>query len=233
MPEPTATGPNGEKIVFRGGRWQPLTAGAPQSAPQQRAPINTGTDPRIDIARSAENRQQQEFAIRQEDAAEKRRGRDEERRAVERAVESSKSSIARTVKILKDIKADATDFGGGFGETGTSGNLMRAVPIFANAAKDLERKVQSVKGLNAFTALKDLASQGVKLTPISNVEIDLAASSVANIDPSMTQEEFLAALDQAIAFHENALNQLGTGSNTPGSRRSNPDDDALIRKYLP
>lgn len=164
--------------------------------------------------------------------AEKREKERREQAATAEALSSSATSVGRTIQILKDIKADAADAGGWF-ETGTSGALARAVPMVNNPGKDLARKLEAVKGLNAFSALKDLASQGVKLTPISNAEIQLAAASVANIDPDLSQDEFMAAVDQAIEFHTNALNQIrkAPGAKPSAARTPPADIQAIMRKY--
>lgn len=203
------------------------------------APINSGVNPATVTARQNANRGEDEFRYRRDrDAAEDSRTREKEEREqalASDAIASSAESVRRTIGILQGIRADASD-NDGWGETGTTGNIMRSVPWFNNAGKDLERKIESVKGLNAFTALKDLASQGVKLTPISNVEIGLAASSVANIDPALSQEEFIAAVDQAIAFHKSTLKKLNPGSAQkpakPAARNAPPSDiQAIMRKY--
>jgi hypothetical protein len=133
-----------------------------------------------------------------------------ELRTAEAGLRNGADAIQRALGLLKGIRADATDNASspGLGETGTSGNFMRGVPLWSNAAKDMSGKVVGVKGLNAFSALKDLASQDVKLTPISNAEIDLAAASVANLDPKLSQEEFLNQVDQALAFHQGAYNKI-------------------------
>jgi len=204
------------------------------AAPQRRsAPINTGVNPATVNA----NRGDEQFRyLKQRDAAtdaEKRKKERREQAAASEALSSSATSIDRTIKILEDIRADASD-AGGFFETGTTGTIARAVPLFNNAGKDLSRKLQAVQGLNAFSALKDLAVQGVKLTPISNAEIELAASSVANIDPDLSQEAFIAAVDQAISFHTNALNQIRrTSAPQPTTNRTAPPPDilAIMRKY--
>jgi hypothetical protein len=141
--------------------------------------------------------------------------KDADAQALKIGMSNSAEAVARTITILKALKTDATDntTSPGLGETGSSGNFMRGIPMFSNAGKDLEAKVGTVKGVNAFSALKDLAAQGVKLTPISNAEIELAASSVANIDPTISQKEFLGQVDQAIAFHQGAYNKIMKGLN--------------------
>jgi hypothetical protein len=136
-----------------------------------------------------------------------------ELRTAEAGLRNGADAIQRTLGILKGIRTDATDNASspGLGETGTSGQVMRGIPLWSNAAKDMSGKIVGVKGLNAFSALKDLASQNVKLTPISNAEIDLAAASVANLDPELSQEEFLGQVDQAIAFHQGAYDKIMLG----------------------
>jgi len=217
---------------------------AKYARPAARAPINTGVNPTAVNAERNTNRADAQFQYQQQrDAmtdAKEREKLEREQAMTAQAMSSSAESVARTVKILESIRADANDSlpglmgERGWGETGFTGNVMRSIPWVSNAGKDLERKVATVKGLNAFTALKDLASQGVKLTPISNAEIELAASSVANIDPTLTQREFLAAVDQAIEFHKATLKKLtGSAPAKPTTNRTAPPSDiqAIMRKY--
>lgn len=208
-------------------------------------PINSGVNPATVTARQNANRGDAQFQYQiQRDRDEDSRTRekeDRERAQITNAIASTSQSLQRTIKILQGIRADALDgvpgFMGekGWGETGTSGNIMRSIPFVSNAAKDLERKIQTVKGINAFSALQNLAQQGVKLTPISNAEIELAASSVANIDPSLSQREFLAAIDQALEFHNSTLKQLGKANSSATAKptRNAPPSDiqAIMRKY--
>jgi hypothetical protein len=209
--------PPGFKIVGAPQQRNDRTIAPPDPYKQQQAGIAAQTNERQerndarDAATTDLTNQVTQLTIRDKLAAAEEK--DAEAQALEGGMRNSADSVKRTIEILKDLRKDATDNTGspGLGETGTSGNFMRGVPLFSNAGKDLAGKVSSVKGLNAFSALKDLASQGVKLTPISNAEIDLAASSVANIDPELSQEEFLGQVDQAIAFHQGAYDKIMLG----------------------
>lgn len=112
-----------------------------------------------------------------------------------------KNTIAEFDQIKLDTEGDSF-------ETGTGGNIARSLPFVANDAKGLEARLVGLKAQNAFAALQSLAAQGVKLTPISNAEIDLAAASVANLDPTQNQEIFLGQLAKARGYYQDSLERL-------------------------
>lgn len=128
-----------------------------------------------------------------------------ERQKVNNAGSATAASLRKTIAEMKQIE---TDTKGDYFETGTSGNIARSIPIVANDAKGLSARLVGLKGQNAFAALQELAAQGVKLTPISNAEIELAASSVANLDPTQSEEVFLGQLTKARKFYQDALDKI-------------------------
>lgn len=130
----------------------------------------------------------------------------EEKSKLDGATAATVEALRSTIDKIDKLTLDAKDNNGWF-ETGTSGKFARSLPI-STAGSDLKSSLVGVKGKNAFAALQELAAQGVKLTPISNVEIDLAASSVANLDPDQTQQTFLDSLAEARKFHQQALDKL-------------------------
>ena len=193
--EQTATNPQtGEKIVFRGGQWQPIN-GAP-SSPAPSGPISSGFKPVDPFKARDQQIQEADFQMKLEDRADKAATKQADADKIVNAKTYAADSVRVLLKQLDDLEADARD-NSGWGETGTTGNIMRAVPIVSNAGKDLAGKLEPIKASNAFTALSGLAEQGIKLTPISNAEIALAAASISNLDPSMSQEAFLAAIQTA------------------------------------
>lgn len=129
----------------------------------------------------------------------------EEQALMGQANDTTIAAIRKTIAELDQIK---TDTKGDYFETGTTGNIARAIPLVGNDAKGLEARLKGIKGQNAFAALQSLAAQGVKLTPISNAEIDLAASSVANLDPTQSEEIFLGQLQKAREFYKTSLDRL-------------------------
>jgi len=224
----TATNPQtGEKIVFRGGQWQPV-GGAP--APRQ-GPISSGikappAPTPIDLAKEA--RDQEVFNITMRNEAEKRAEAEKKNAEADATKTNAAKSLRVLLKQLSDLKADATD-NGGFMETGTSGSLARQWLPSGTAASDLEAKIKPIKASNAFAALADLGTQGIKLTPISNAEIELAAASIANLDPNQSQEEFLAAIDTAREKYTAAMKALDPSYTEDDA--GDPAEAALKAKY--
>lgn len=106
-----------------------------------------------------------------------------------KAAETLRNNLATIDRIIQDA-----DDNGGWGETGASGAFMRALPVSGTAGYSLESELATLKANNAFTGLIALADQGIKLTPISNEEVKLAAASIANLDPNADHETFLRTL---------------------------------------
>ncbi|MES2782582.1 MAG: hypothetical protein V4657_07290 [Pseudomonadota bacterium] len=124
------------------------------------------------------------------------------------------ANIRDTLAKLDEIENDVKDNGGWF-ETGATGAFSRKFLPQGTAASDLESRLKPIVGSNAFTALTALADQGIKLTPISNEEIKLAASSVANLDPNQSQEAFLASLADARKKYQDVLLALDPNEKIP------------------
>jgi len=188
---PEITDPNLLALLNGGG--QPAAPGVILGRPKQMTPQQIAAEAR---ANRGEARSDAEFNFKMEERADK----EAEKAAAEEKTTNQKvyaaDSLRTLIAQLDALETDAKDNGGWF-ETGTTGTIMRSVPIFSNAAKDLEGKLTPIKASNAFSALKSLGEEGIKLTPISNAEIQLAADSVANLNPNMSQEAFLEAIKTA------------------------------------
>lgn len=171
-------------------------------APQQSGPISSGVKmptpaaPPTAIDNAKEARDQAVFDITMQNEAAKQAEKAEKDAAAAGQKATAATELRKLILQLEKVRLDATD-NSGWGETGTTGNIMRGIPIIANAAKDFEGDLEPIKSSNAFAALAGLAEQGIKLTPISNMEIKLASDSVANLDPSKSQDTFLSQLDLA------------------------------------
>lgn len=129
----------------------------------------------------------------------------QEQEALGQAKINTIGSLRKTIAELKQIRGDTE---GDWFETGTTGNIARAIPLVGNDAKGLSSRLVGIKAQNAFSALQDLAAKGVKLTPISNAEIELAAASIANLDPTQNEKTFLGQLDKASSFYSDLLAKL-------------------------
>lgn len=227
----TATNPQtGEKVQWDGSNWVPVQQSAPaptiyRTQPKQAAPVNqlqVNADQRAE--RSADlSEQLAGITIAKEQA--KLDQDTEERKKLDSARAATAASLRKTIAEFNQIEKDTK---GDYFETGTTGNIARAIPVVANDAKGLSARLVGLKGQNAFAALQELAAQGVKLTPISNAEIDLAASSVANLDPTQSEDVFLGQLDKARTFYQDALNKLEPGQAPPDDDGDKKDDTELV-----
>lgn len=134
-------------------------------------------------------------------------------------------SLRKTIAELEQIRGDTR---GDWFETGTTGNIARAIPLVGNDAKALSGRLVGIKGQNAFAALEDLEAKGIKLTPISNAEIELAAASIANLDPSLNEDAFLGQLDKASSFYRDLLAKLEaeTGNTQPNQSNQTPNQNS-------
>lgn len=235
MAEPTATGPNGQKIVYRDGRWQPLT-GAPRPAS---APINTGVNP-ADVARNqSQALNEEKFRYQQnrdaaEDARKNQEAADKSAKLTE-AQRDASDTLRRTIKKIDSIETDVKDSWtgiGGLGETGMLGAIQGSIPGTAaySLRKDLGT-IDATQVLQAMTRLKELSPTGsTGFGALSAPELELLKSSVARLDPNMDQETFLTNLKQARKVYEDMLTRIEGGK----SKKAKPtdSDDDLIKKYL-
>lgn len=182
--------------------------------PKQMTPQQIAAEAR---ANRGEARSDAEFNFKMQERADK----EAEKAEKEATVNNTKTYAADNLRVLMqqldDLETDAKD-AGGWGETGSTGAIMRSVPIFSNAGKDLAAKLETIKASNAFTALTGLGQQGIKLTPISNQEIALAAASIANLDPNTSQEAFLAAIGQARQKYAATLKALEEDGAAPAGK---------------
>lgn len=202
------------------GPWEKYGGGAPaaQSAPARiygapptMTPAQTSSN---EIAQANYNlnlkqdaRQEQQFQQTQaEKAQEAAAASDQENRA--RA--ASKDNLSNDLAKIDAIIADAQDNGGWF-ETGATGALAGAFP--GSPAYSLRSDITTLKAKNAFAGLASLAEQGIKLTPVSNDEIKLAAASIANLDPNTDQATFINNLKATREYYARALQNLVGESN--------------------
>lgn len=105
--------------------------------------------------------------------------------------------LAGIIKSIDNIAIDAKD-NGGFGETGYFGSLLRGRA--GTAAYDIQRKIDKIDANSAFSELQQMRENsptGGALGGIAVEELKMLKSTVASLDPNMSQEEFLAQLQSA------------------------------------
>lgn len=174
---------------------------------QRQAAIDAAQDRRAAASTAAESRK---FELEQKRTAAdeaKRKKRLEETQQL-RDKQAAYSSIVNDAEFIKEQVGLAKELAG-FLTTGVQGELMSK--FGANDAADLRAVIETLKARNAFQALADLADQGVKLTPISNEEIRLAAASLGSLDAN-TSPKFLAGqLDNFLKRYERTLGKARVG----------------------
>lgn len=118
------------------------------------------------------------------------------------------TNLRRVIDKIDDIAFDAADNSGWF-ETGATGAALRHFP--GTAAYDLARDIETVDANSAFSALqnmRDASPTGGALGQITERELDLLKSSIANINPNRSQSDFFKGLAEAKRFYLNALSNI-------------------------
>jgi len=118
-------------------------------------------------------------------------------RQAKRGDNNPAGKLAGVLKSIDDIAVDAKD-NGGFGETGYWGSWLRERP--GTAAYDLQRKIDKIDANNAFSELQQMRENsptGGALGGIAVEELKMLKSTIASLDPNMSQEEFLGQLQAA------------------------------------
>ncbi|MCR4297256.1 MAG: hypothetical protein NUV75_00675 [Gallionella sp.] len=113
---------------------------------------------------------------------------------------------------IDTVALDSADNGGLF-ETGFSGSILRDVP--GTAAKDLAANIQTIDANSAFTALqamRDASPTGGALGQITERELDLLKSTIANLDPNQSQGQFLTNLTEAKRAYLDILARIDPSS---------------------
>lgn len=190
------------------------------------------------IQASNANRDERRFQYQQQqDADQRRRQSEEDARAAQRysnAQADAESSLTRIIGQIDAIRADATDGWNGFGETGMSGWLQSGIP--GSPAYDLRQAIQTIDANNAFTALqkmRDASPTGGALGQVTERELDLLKSSVANLNPDQSQEQFLSSLESAKRYYSEMLQRVRAqnGGQSP-QRQGGSDLSQRAQNYL-
>lgn len=145
----------------------------------------------------------------------------------DKAVRARGTATAKVKNVLEKIDAiekDVTD-NGGWGETGLTGSALRMIP--GTAAYDLAKNLQTIDANSAFSALQEMreaSPTGGALGQVTEKELELLKSTVANLDPNQSQDAFLGNLKTARDFYTGMLTRLeGTDQRKqPGDRAQDP-----------
>lgn len=160
---------------------------------------------RLAIAQAGEVRDQQKL---QTEASDKLR----------KATDAKASAISSITGVLNKIDAierDAMD-NGGWGETGFTGTVMRMVP--GSPAYDLAENLKTIDANSAFSALQEMRNNsptGGALGQVTEKELDLLKSSIANLNPGQSQQQFLTNLREARQRYADILKRLNPEAAKP------------------
>jgi hypothetical protein len=113
---------------------------------------------------------------------------------------------AARAKELSRTTAFATGFGSDIFRMG--GAPVRAV----------EQALEPVKQNIAVQKLAQMSAQGVKLTPISNTDLELMKNAIAGLDTAQDDKSFQKAMDDVIEHFTRALNKLDRKPTPEGAR---------------
>ncbi len=184
---------------------------APQRVPREDPIIRQAVSPaesrRLAIAEAAEQR-----ANRAEQRTIQEAGREnaEQQEVARRADARARGALMRFIGRASEMALDANDNSGWF-ETGTSGAFARALP-FRGAARDLNEDAKTLRAQLAFDALqamRDASPTGGALGQVSEIELQLLESSIANVNPEgLSHEAFLANLERVRQAYAGMLYEI-------------------------
>lgn len=199
MPEVT----DANLLAMLNGGPAPAQSAVPSFIPGTPKPVAQPTA--IDSANEA--RDAQEFAWKQQEQADKQAEKQGKLDEDARSKAVMLSQLKKDAKNIARLGRDAND-NGGWGETGGTGAFSRDYGPKGTAGYSLNADIQTFKAKNAFAGLAGLGAQGIKLTPISNEEIKLAAASIANLDPDADHETFMRAVDETKQYYYDAIARI-------------------------
>lgn len=114
--------------------------------------------------------------------------------------------------------------------TGIFGNLMKNFP--SSAANDVMANIKTIEaavGFDRLQAMRDASPTGGALGQVSNIELDLLKSSLANLNQSQSKQQFLTNLAQVKQVYSDIVNGPAGGSGgTTQSTTVNESDLAYI-----
>jgi hypothetical protein len=113
------------------------------------------------------------------------------------------SAIERTEALVSAEK----DWAPWDNTTGIFGNLLKNFP--ATAANDVMQNIKTIEaavGFDRLQAMRDASPTGGALGQVSNIELDLLKSSLANLNQSQSKGQFLTNLAQVKQVYNDIVN---------------------------
>lgn len=156
-------------------------------------------DRQLDIAEQNAGMQAQLNQLKIDAEQDKQAERNEEKQAALKADEAAEYKLIKAIRELQNIALDANDNNGWF-ETGASGSFARSVLPDGTAGFDLAGDLKTLDANFAFDALnamREASKTGGALGQVTERELDLLKSSVANLDPNLSHDTFLSNVEKA------------------------------------
>lgn len=217
--------------------WAEFRVGTPQQGPSRSDPVIAPADPYKQAAEqrarqdqamqaeaaaraaAAEQRARQQFAERDKPTAPSgyRFGPDGQTLEpipggpADKPQPTGQDAVGKLVGIIDAIDEAYADSGDnkGWGETGFTGGMLRNTE--GTAAYDLAGKLKKIDADSAFSALQKMREEsptGGALGQITERELGLLKSTVANLDPNLSQEEFVRQLGIAKGTYLDMLRRI-------------------------
>lgn len=127
---------------------------------------------------------------------------------VENARRTAIGNLANVINKIDEVALDSADNGGWF-ETGFIGSMARNIP--GTPGFDLAGNVKTIDANAAFNALAEMRNNsptGGALGQVTERELDLLKSSVANLDTAQSQQQFFDNLASAKRIYLDMLGRL-------------------------
>lgn len=131
--------------------------------------------------------------------------RERTRGLVDQAKEATRRKLLNVIANAAEAKRISQGglFASGFG-AGTTGQ------IGGTPASEIASKVSTIRANSAFKEIQELEKAGIRLTPISNVDIELLGQTIADVDPTKgTPRGFQNRMDTVISDFGRAYLELG------------------------
>ena len=144
-------------------------------------------------------------ALNLEEAREKALERERTRGLVDKAKEATRRKLLNVIANAAEAKRISQGglFASGFGAATTG-------QIGGTPASELASKIGTIQANTAFKEIQELEKAGIKLTPISNVDIELLGRTIADVDPTKgTPRGFQNRMDTIISDFGRAYLELG------------------------
>lgn len=169
-------------------------------------------DQRDDVRLDLQQRQF-DYTVQKDQRDQQAKDREEAEKAA-KAQRAQESAIYSLSNVLDKIDSVETQAKNGWFDTGRSGAFVRSLPDALAAgsdAYDLAADLQTIDANSAFSALSDMRNNsptGGALGQVTERELDLLKSTIANLNPNQSEEQFLRNVNEARQAYITMLERL-------------------------